>query len=306
MKIFITGGSGYVGSILANSLSSKFSITVGSQKKIFKVNQIKKMKYKVINYKSAESLKFFFKDFDAVIHLVGMNKIECEKNKDKSLLFKERVTTNILKACIHNNIKKLIYLSSSQVYKNFQNRLVNEKSKIDNENFYSRSHLLAEKLILKRDLVNYTIVRASNIFGFIKVDKLGEQKKNLVHKLCEEAFKYKTITLQNPNTIKNFLPTSILALNIIQILKSNKFDQRIINVGYKSMSLYSLALKIKNRFKTLKDQKIKILKGKNLKSQKNFHKYSSLFNRFKYAQKEFIVEIDNIINLLIKKKFKKT
>ena len=126
MKIFITGGSGYVGSILANSLSSKFSITVGSQKKIFKVNKIKKVKYKVINYKSVESLKFFLKGFDAVIHLVGMNKIECEKNKNKSLLFKERVTTNILKAYIHNNIKKLIYLSSSQVYKNFQNQLINE------------------------------------------------------------------------------------------------------------------------------------------------------------------------------------
>ena len=33
MKIFITGGSGYIGNILANSLSSNSLITLGSQKK---------------------------------------------------------------------------------------------------------------------------------------------------------------------------------------------------------------------------------------------------------------------------------
>ena len=301
MKIFITGGSGYIGSILANSLPPKFIINVGSQKKIIKIDKIKKLKYREVNYQSLKSLKKNFKGIDAVIHLVGMHKAECEKKKIKSLLFKEKVTLNILKACKYNNIKKLIYISSSQVYKNFQTKAINEKSKVGQVDFYSKSHLLAEKLILKEDINYYTVVRASNIFGFTKIEKSGEQKKNLVHKLCEEASKYNIIRIENPNIIKNFLPISILTENIKLILKSKKFDQRIINIGYKSMSLYSLAQKIKNRFKILKNKKIKILIGKKLKKTNNDHRYLSLFKKFTYSKKKFIIEIDNVIHLSAKK-----
>ena len=66
-------------------------------------------------------------NIDAVIHLVGMNKEMCKKKRAKSLAFKKKVTLNIIKACKHNKIKKLIYLSSSQVYKDFQKKTINEK-----------------------------------------------------------------------------------------------------------------------------------------------------------------------------------
>ena len=154
MKIFITGGSGYIGDVLAKKLSTEFLIISGSQKKIYNSKKNKRIRYKKINY-SFKSLKNNFKGVDAVIHLVGMNKEECK----------------------NNGVQKLIYLSSSQIYKDFQNNSINEKSKLDKGNFYSKGHILAENKILKLYTDNFTIIRASNIFGLLEIKKKGEQKK---------------------------------------------------------------------------------------------------------------------------------
>ena len=39
----------------------------------------------MVNYESAKSLKKNLENIDAVIHLVGMNKAECEKKKKQKV-----------------------------------------------------------------------------------------------------------------------------------------------------------------------------------------------------------------------------
>ncbi len=306
MNIFITGASGYIGSILIESLSKQFSIVAGSQKKIAPSLVNKKINYKIVNYKSIKSLKKNLVDIDIVIHLVGMNKAECEKKKSKSLLFKKKITLNIIKACKYHNIKKIIYLSSSQVYKDFQKKSINEKSKLDRTNFYSLSHILAEKIIIDENIECYTIIRASNIFGLIKKKEYKKQKENLIHSLFDNVIKYNNIILKKPNITKNFLPISIFVSSIKKIIKSNKYDKKIINLGFKSMNLYSLAKIIKSRIKILKNKKIDILMKNKLNIKKNNHNYLSLFKKITYSPEKFINELDNVINLLMKKTIKKT
>ena len=46
MKIFITGGSGYIGDILAKKLSTEFLIISGCQKKIYDTKKNKRIRYK--------------------------------------------------------------------------------------------------------------------------------------------------------------------------------------------------------------------------------------------------------------------
>jgi|TARA_B110001450_G_C17661512_1_gene497448 nucleoside-diphosphate-sugar epimerase len=301
MNIFITGASGYIGSILIESLSKQFRIVAASQKKITPSLVNKNIRYKIVNYKSIKSLKKNLIDIDVVIHLVGMNKTECEKKKSKSLLFKKKITLNIVKACRYHNIKKIIYLSSSQVYKDFQKKSINEKSKLDKTNFYSLSHILAEKIIIDENIECYNIIRASNIFGLIKKKEYKKQNENLIHSLFYSVNKYNNITLKKPNVTKNFLPISIFVSNIKTIIKSNKYDKKIINLGFKSMNLYSLAQTIKSRIKNLKNKKIDILIKNKLDTKKNNHNYSSLVKKFSYSPKKFTNELDNVINLLMKK-----
>ena len=84
MNIFITGASGYIGSVLVKSLSKQFSIVAGSQKKIVPLLENKNIKYKTVNYRSLKSLKKNLENIDVVIHLVGMNKVECEKKNQRA------------------------------------------------------------------------------------------------------------------------------------------------------------------------------------------------------------------------------
>ena len=67
------------------------------------------------------------------------------------------------------------------------------------------------------------------------------------------------------------------------------------------MNLYSLAQTIKSRIKNLKNKKIDILIKNKLDTKKNNHNYSSLVKKFSYSPKKFTNELDNVINLLMKK-----
>ena len=119
---------------------------------------------------------------------------------------------------------------------------------------------------------------------------------------CEEAFNRKLIEIHNPNVIKNFLPISVLIDHIKIVLKTNKYDNKIINLGSRSLTLYNLALQIQRRFKLLKKEKIKILINQKLFTKKPQHKFKSLIKKIIYSPKLFNNEIDNIIRLLSQKK----
>ena len=72
------------------------------------------------------------------------------------------------------------------------------------------------------------------------------------------------------------------------------------------MNLYSLAKIIKSRIKILKNKKIDILMKNKLNIKKNNHNYLSKIKKITYSPEKFINELDNVINLLMKKTIKKT
>ena len=121
--------------------------------------------------------------------------------------------------------------------------------------------------------------------------------------LCEEAITKNTIRVHNPNVVKNFLPISIFINNIKIVLISKRFDKKIINLGSKSLTLHDLALKIQSRLKIKKNykKKVEILTNKKIKKLSSSHTFKSLTKKIVYSPKLFNIEIDNILNLLIKK-----
>ena len=98
------------------------------------------------------------------------------------------------------------------------------------------------------------------------------------------------------------MPISVLIDHIKIVLKTNKYDNKIINLGSRSLTLYNLALQIQRRFKILKKEKIKILKNQKIFTKKPQHKFKSLIKKIIYSPKLFNNEIDNIIRLLSQKK----
>ena len=102
MKIFITGSSGFIGTELANHLSSKHKIVKYGHPR-----------HDIFDY---DHLKEAMKGCDVVVHLAAIRKPL--EDKTFSDYFKVNCigTLNVAQAALENRIKKFIFLSSMSYY----------------------------------------------------------------------------------------------------------------------------------------------------------------------------------------------
>ncbi len=119
MKTIVTGGAGFIGSHLVDKLISwgYEVIVVDNLSNGKKENLNKKAKFVEGDIKDAEFCKDNIKDVDVVFHLAA--EVDVRKGPEEpNLDFKENIvgTHNILEAMRINNVKKVVFTSSSVVY----------------------------------------------------------------------------------------------------------------------------------------------------------------------------------------------
>lgn len=158
-RILITGGTGFVGTHLKNSLNDFEVITVGrSKNETFSIDL------------SAPELGDIVSDFspDIVFHLAsGSNILRAEENKEKEYLDTVLSTQSLIKSL--NKLKQVmvIYLSSQAVYGLPENLPISESHSTKPVSVYGKNKLEAEKIIATSGL-NYLIFRISSIYGSIQ------------------------------------------------------------------------------------------------------------------------------------------
>ena len=292
-NIAVFGGTGYLAKIIKNQKKLK-----KNQYTFFSRNKSSK---NYINYLLFKKNLNILKKFDVIIHLAGPNQNQLKRNINL-LNKKNKITSNICDLCLAHNIK-LIYLSSMQVYKDYGKNNIYIKSKINKNNPYSLSHYASEQIILNKFLNQkkmFTILRMGNVFGLKKNIDLDEINYNLVHSLCILAIKKKKIFIKNPSIQRTFVPSPIFIKVINFIINKNFFNNSIINISYKNLSLKDIALIIQKRLKLIYNICIDT-SSKGLSYEKKFLIYSNRNFRFIPSNKKIYLEIDNILKLIIKK-----
>jgi len=163
--ITIIGGSGFVGSRLANRLNDNniaFKIVDKNPSPFFN------NKCDIVDIRDLEKLTTALKGSDIVINLAAEHRDDVTP---KSLYDDVNVegSSNICKACIELGIKKIIFTSSVAVY-GFAPVETDEKGEINYFNDYGRTKWEAEEVF--RDWLNQntsekslTIIRPTVIFG---------------------------------------------------------------------------------------------------------------------------------------------
>lgn len=158
MKIMITGASGFVGSSFMKKYSAKNDVEIlgtGRRKSDLK------------NYIQNDLTKPLETDFrpDAVIHCAA--KASPWGSREEFERQNVLATENVIDFCHRNNVKKLIYISSSSVYYNTEDQIgLTENSPIGPKfiNEYARTKYLGE-LAVKKFERDWVILRPRAVFG---------------------------------------------------------------------------------------------------------------------------------------------
>lgn len=143
MKILITGGAGFIGSHLVNKLKSEHEIVIidnlnnyyNPQLKLDRLDRFCKgvtfIKGDIADKQTIDDL-FSIYEFDKVINLAAQAGVRYSIDHPYDYIQSNIVGfINILETCRHNNIKHLIYASSSSVYGLNEEQPFTEEDKVD-------------------------------------------------------------------------------------------------------------------------------------------------------------------------------
>ena len=171
MKILVTGGSGYLGSILTRKLLANGHHVRILDNFLFGKDSIKDIE----NNKKLEIIEGDIRDLsivgkslkkiDSVIHLasiVGTQSAELDPKTSIEINF--MATRNIAELCKIYKIKQFIFASTCSVYGAQPNQLITENSEVNPLDSYGLSKFQSERAILQ--VYDYpTILRLGTLFG---------------------------------------------------------------------------------------------------------------------------------------------
>ncbi len=238
MKCLVTGGCGFLGSHLVESLLSKnHTVTVIDNLSTGNLDNIKNFrnKIKLVNADIANSskIKKFFKKVDWVFHLAARADIVPSIENPKKYFDANVVGTfNILQECRNKKIKKFIYIASSSSYGIPKKYPTNEKSLIECKYPYALTKYLGEELVMHWGKVyNLPVIslRCFNIYG-TRSRTSGTYGAVIGVFLGQKINKKPFTVVGDGNQKRDFTYVSDVVDAIIKSAKS-KVNNQIFNIG---------------------------------------------------------------------------
>lgn len=234
MKILLTGGSGFLGSHVADALSN-----AGHDVTIFDIHHSpflrKDQRMLVGDILDEIEVNKAVKNQEVVYHFAGIADIdECAKRPVDTAKYNILATVYLLEACRNNNIKRFVFASSAYVFSDagYFYRISKQACESFIENFYELYGL------------SYTCLRYGSLYG----DRADE--RNSIYKLLKDAILTKKITYRGEgDEIREFIHVRDAAQSSIDILDEKYENQNIILTGTEKFTYFQLLETIKEIMK---------------------------------------------------------
>lgn len=258
-KIVITGGCGFIGSHIVEYFHKKFvnskiyvfdKITyAASLDNLLEVKKSKRIiicQYDILNF---NSLKKIIHNADLVIHAAAESHVDNSFRLDDGFVMTNVLgTKNVMQACKDNNVKKILHISTDEIYGEIFKGSFKENNRFNPSNPYSSSKAAAE-MIVNGYIHSYKLpvitVRANNIFG------TRQHPEKLISGCCWSFIKNKAFTLHGKGIQKRtFLYVGDLCEALYILIKKGKIFEAY-NVGsnfeYKNIDIVKLIASINNK-----------------------------------------------------------
>jgi UDP-glucose 4-epimerase len=250
MKILVTGGAGYIGSVLVNKL-----IEQGHQVNViddlsdgFRENIDRRAKFTEGSILDKDNLNQALEGVEVVYHLAA--KIRVEEGEAKPELYKKvniEGTLDLIKACVDKKINKFIFASTAAVYGDPEEFPVNENSKTNPVNVYGVTKLEIDKYLeanAKNMGISTICFRFFNIGGALKTKEGSwlkikhEGATHLIPSILHSSSNKPLLIFGNDWPTKDGTPTRDfvhvvdLVDALVKALKSlDKAGNQVINLG---------------------------------------------------------------------------
>ena len=253
-KILITGGAGYLGSMIATYLVKEGHEVTIIDKLVFSKSSLlhlyffKNFKFIHGNVLDKTLIKKNLKNKDFIIPLAALVGAPlCDKHPRLTKLLNVEAIRTICN--LSSTKQRIIYLTSNSGYGiGKKDKYCDENSPLNPVSLYGRTKNDAEKIVMKRG--NCVAFRLATVFGFSYRMRTDLLVNNFVYK----SVKTKKLTIFEPHFRRNFIHVRDVVNAIIFTMKNfSKMKNNVYNLGLSSanISKIMLAKKIKKQYKNL-------------------------------------------------------
>jgi len=243
-KLFITGGCGYVGSLMIQNFLDKYTIqNVDTQwfgNKLRNNDNLINIKEDIRNL----SGEFIEKNTYAVIHLANIaNDPSVELDQTLSWEVNVLAAKNLIEKSINAGVKKFIYASSGSVYGVKSEMKVTEDLELVPISAYNKTKMICERLLLSyKDKIDVYIVRPATVCGLSPRMRFDVS----VNLLTLQALKNKKITIMGGSQTRPNIHINDM-IGVYEHILTNDIEQGIYNAGFENISILDLGKKIQNK-----------------------------------------------------------
>lgn len=243
MKILVTGGSGYKGSILIPKLLKLGHKVISVDTQWFGNYLPKHKNLKIIKLNINQIEKINLKRIHTIIHLASIaNDPMADLDKNLSWEVSALGTLKLLNVALKANVKKIIYASSGSVYGIKKEKNVHENLNLNPISLYNKVKMITERILLSyNDKINVNIVRPGTVCGYSP-----RMRYDLtVNAMTYSALKDKKIFVFGGKQIRPNIHIEDLTDIYLMLIKKN-YKKLIINAGFENLSILDIAKKISN------------------------------------------------------------
>jgi len=245
MNILITGGCGYVGTVLTKTLlKDGHNITViDTQWFGNHLNEHPKLINIKGDIRNIDSINL--KDIDTILHLANIaNDPAVELNPTLSWEVNVLAAQQLADKAIRNGVKHFVYASSGSVYGVKDEPQVREELTLVPISVYNKTKMVAERVLLSyKDKMQVHCIRPATVCGMSPRMRLDVS----VNMLTFQALKNNKITVFGGDQTRPNIHMKDMVRVYQHFVNNSNIESGCYNAGFENISILQIAEMVKNR-----------------------------------------------------------